>query len=525
MEIIVLTLLIPLLGVGLLLCDANRQRALPFPSRSFWTIVLQAVGVLSGVVGAALVGLAGLRVLSEPVWSALGTSPLLAGLGIIAILTGLKTFRLPRSWPGVDEDWDDGAVLDRYSPLSLNSEPQAAHLRSGAWVMTLYPLLLVIPIVLMVPILLALNAPWQLSIALGLLGALGMTVAITTVNSILQSRNHFQSQLLWLLAIAARNKLPLADEFRSLSEGRGVRLTQRLQHAAKNLEHGDPLWMALERHGLLPTATIAAIRMSEGGDRLEETLRRLATKSSDRLRVFHIAQIGEVLTHVFMLFMVGIYVVSFVMYHIIPKFKMIFEGFEVELPGPTVLLVALSNHVYDLSSQMFFWAGLVIVLLLWHVLRHLIGWSSLPFPVLMHWFPKRDAPEVLRALGGIARLGASIPQKLLLLAERPGRPDLGARYQRISDSMSAGKPLSESLYEQGVLTRLQSEAVAAGERGGHLEFVLFSLAEATEQREFRRGAYWAELLKPIAVVVCGLVTAFVVIALFLPLVKLLNELS
>ena len=86
-------------------------------------------------------------------------------------------------------------------------------------------------------------------------------------------------------------------------------------------------------------------------------------------------------------------------------------------------------------------------------------------------------------------------------------------------------PLSGSLYEQGILTQLQSEAVAAGERGGHLEFVLFSLAEATEQREFRRGAYWAELLKPIAVVTCGLVTAFVVIALFLPLVKLLSELS
>ncbi len=525
MEIIVLTLLIPFLGISLLLCDANRQRALPFQSRSFWTIVLQAVGVLSGLVGAVLVGFAGVLVLSEPDWTALSTFPLLAGLGIIAILTGLKTFRLPRSWPGVNEDWDDGAVLDRYSPLSLNSEPQAAHLRSGAWVMTLYPLLIVIPIALMLPLLLVLNARWQVSLGLGLFGVLGMTIAVTTVNSMIQSRSHFQSQLLWLLAIAARNKLPLASELRSLSVDRGVRLKQRLQQAAKNLEQGDPLWMALERHGLLPTATIAAIRVSEGSGRLEETLRRLATKSSDRLRIFNIAQIGEVLTQSFILIMVGIYVVSFVMYFIIPKFKYIFEGFEVEMPGPTVLLIELTNHVVDLSSQVFFWAGLVIALLIWHAMRHLIGWSSLPFPVLMHWFPKRDAPEVLRALGGIARMGASIPQKLLLLAERPGRPDLGARYQRISDSMSAGQPLSASLYEQGLLTPLQSEAVAAGERGGHLEFVLFSLAEATEQREFRRGAYWAELLKPIAVVACGLVTAFVVIALFLPLVKLLHELS
>lgn len=525
MEIVVLTLLTPFLGVGLLLCDANRQRALPFSSRSFWTVALQAVGVLSGLVGAVLIGLAGVRALAEWRWSALGSFPLMAGLGIIAILSGLQTFRLPRTWPGVDEDGDDPAVLDRYSPLSLNSDPQAAHLRCGAWVMTLYPLLLVIPITLMFPLLLVMNAPWQLSIALGLLTTLGLTIAVTTVNTTLQNRRQFQSQMLWLLAIAARNKLPLASELRSLSVDRGVKLKHSLLQAAQNLEHGDPLWMALERHGLLPTATIAAIRVSEGGVRLEETLWRLATTSSERLKISNLTQFGEVLTQMFILLMVGLYVVFFVMYYIIPKYKHIFEGFEVELPGPTVLLINMSNDVVQLSSQMLFWAGLVIALLLWHSLRHLIGWSSLPFPVLMHWFPKRDAPEVLRALGGIARAGASLPQKLLLLVERPGRPDLGARYQRISDSMSAGKPLSASLYEQGILTSQQSEAVAAGERGGHLEFVLFSLAEAAEQREYRRGAYWAELLKPIAIVSCGLVTAFVVVALFLPLVKLLNELS
>ena len=270
---------------------------------------------------------------------------------------------------------------------------------------------------------------------------------------------------------------------------------------------------------------MAAIRVSEGGGRLDETLRRLATQSTDRLKVFNISQIGEVLTQVFVLIAVGSALVGFLMYFIIPKFKYIFEGFETEMPESTQLLIHMSDHVVNVSSEMFFWTGLVITLLVWHAVRHLIGWSSLSFPVVMHWVPKRDAPEVLRALGGIAREGQSIPQKLLLLVERPGRPDLGARYQRIAESLSAGQALSDALYEQGLLTRLQRESVAAGERGGHLEFVLFALAEAAEQREYRQGAYWAELLKPITVVACGLVTAFIVIAMFMPLVKLLNELS
>ncbi len=504
--IIVLILLIPLLGIGLLLCDSNRQSALPFQSRSFWTIVLRLIGFLSVLIGAGLVWLGVAFVVEESLGSLISVFPLLGGLGLIVILTGIQCYRVPRTWPSDDEDWDDGVVLDRYSPKSLVSDPHAAHLRSGAWAMTLYPLLFVLPI-------------------LGIFGIFLLVCGAIILSSLVQSRRSFQSQLLWLLAIATRNTLPLAEELRSLGADRGVRLKHRLQQAAKDLEHGDPLWMSLERHGLLPTATIAAIHVSEGGGRLDETLRRLAIQSTDRLKVFNISQIGEVLTQVFVLVAVGTTIVGGLMYYIIPKFKSIFEGFEVELPVSTQLLIDSSDHVVNVSTVLFFWAGLSITLLLWHALRHVIGWSSLPFPVLMHWFPRRDAPEVLRALGGIAREGAAIPQKLQLLVDRPGRPDLGARYLRISESMSAGETLSNSLLDEGLLTRLQCESVAAGERGGHLEFVLFSLAEATEQREYRRGAYWAELLKPIVVVVCGLVTAFIAVAMFMPLVKMLYELS
>ncbi len=508
MEIIVLTLLLPFLGKGMLLCDSYRQTGLPMQSRRFWATALRFLGCLSVLVGVVFMLCVVVFLVSfhARTWSFISGFPLLVGLGLIAILTGVKTFHVPQSWPRDDEDWDAGEVIDRCSPLSLLSDPHAAHLRSGAWVMTLYPLLFVIPI-------------------LGVFGIFLLIIMAMVLTSIVQSRRSFQSQLLWLMTIATRNKLPLADEFRSLAADRGVKLKKRLQQAAKNLEAGDTLSIALERQGLLPASTVAAIRVSEGGGRLDETLRRLATQTTDRLKVFNISQVGEVLTQVMALLMVGTGIVGFLMYFIIPKFKYIFEGFHSELPASTQMLINLSDQVVLGSSQMLFWAGLAISLLIWHTLRHIIGWSSLPFPTLMHWFPKRDAPEVLRALGGIAREGVSIPHKLLLLVDRPGRPDLGARYQRISQAMSAGETLSNALFGEGILTPIQREAVAAGERGGNLEFVLFSMADALEQHEYRRGAYWAELLKPIAAVVCGLVTAFIVISLFMPLVKLLNDLS
>ena len=509
--IVLLVILIPLLGVGLLLVDANRQRELPFGSRAFWASFLKVLGCLSILFGLSLIVGTAIRIGSiddtrESVSNWIAVFPLVVGLGLVTLLTGWQTFRVPRSWPTDEEDWDDAAVIDRYSPLSLMSEPRAAHLRCGAWVMTLYPLIFVLPI-------------------LGIFGILLMVIAAITLSAVVQNRRSFQCQLLWLLAISTRNKLPLAGEFRSLSTDKGVRLKGRLTQAAKDIEHGDPLWMTLERHRLLSPPSIAAIRVSEGSGRLDETLRRLAVQTTDRLKVFNVAQIGEILTQVFALLTVGTTVVGFIMYFIIPKFKQIFIGFDVELPESTRVLIDISDHVVTAYYVLFFWVGLAMLFLVWHAMQHIVGWSSLRFPVLMHWFPKRDAPEVLRAVAGIAREGVSIPERMLLLTERPGRPDLGARYQRIADSMSAGETLSNALYNQELLTPLQRESVAAGERGGHLEFVLFSLADALDQREFRRGAYWAELLKPVAIVACGLMTAFVVIALFMPLVKLLAELS
>ena len=511
--VIVLTLLIPLLGVGLLLIDASRQRELPFQSRSFWALLLRVLGGVSIVAGVALVLACGVSILQE--WAtrqedALGqwltVFPLALALGVVVILTGWQTFRLKRTWPSDDEDWDDEAVIDRYSPLSLMAEPRVGHLRSGAWAMTLFPLVYVLPI-------------------LGTFGILLLIIGTIVLSAVVRNRRSFQCQLLWLLAITIRNRLPLGEELRSLSINKGVKLKRRLQQAAKDIEQGDPLWMVLERHGLLPSASVAAIRVSEGGGRLDETLRRLAAQATDRLKVFNVAQIGEVLLQLFVLLTVGSTIVVGVMYYIIPKFKQIFVGFDVKLPRSTQLLIDLSDHVVGVSAVILFWVGLGMLCLIWQALRNLVGWSSLPFPVLMHWFPKRDAPEVLRALAGIAREGASIPARLLWLVERPGRPDLGARYQRIADRMNAGDPLSISLEQEGVVTPLQREAVAAGERGGHLEFVLFSLAETLDQREFRNGAYWAELLKPVAIISCAIATAFVAISMFMPLVKLLNELS
>jgi type II secretory pathway component PulF len=372
--------------------------------------------------------------------------------------------------------------------------------------MVLFPLLYVLPI-------------------LGVFGAFLIVAIAMALSAWLQSRRAFQSQLLWLITIAIRNQLPLADEFRNLAINTGVKRRLALNQAAQDLEHGDTLSMALERSRLLPASMISAIRVSEGGAHYEEALRRLATYSTERLKSYGLSRLSEVFVQVVTILSAWVFIVGFLMYYIIPKFAEIFRGFDEELPRSTRALIDFSDNFMFASSAVVFWVGIGIVLFCWQTLRHIVGWSSLSLPAVMYWFPRRDAPEVLRALAGITTGMTPLPQQILQLTNRPGRPDLGARYHRISESIRSGQTLSHSLHAEGLLTPLQCEAVAAGERGGQLSFILFSLADAIDQRELRQSADWAEMLKPFVVVVSGLVTGFIVFAMFVPLVKLISRLS
>lgn len=506
MWIVLLTLLVPFVGVALLVTDAWRQTALPFRSRSTWTLCLKG---LSGLCMALALGLivATFTVAVDEPRQLLLVLPLLGSLALIVAYAGYKGWQVPRSWPREEEDWDDPTVIERCTPRSLLDHPTAACLRSGAWGMVLYPLLFVIPI-------------------LGTLGIGMLIIALVSITSVVHARRGFQSQLLWLLAIAVRNELPLPDELRQLGIRRGVKLRLKLNEAARHLEDGDPLWLVLDRTQLLPPAAVSAIRVAEGGGRLEETLRRLAVNSTDRLRVFSISGLSDVLTQFLVTLTAMAVITSFLVYYIVPKFKEIFEGFDVELPAATQALTSSSDFLISRGfTPIFFWVGLAMTTLIWMMLRHVVGWSSLSMPLLMHFHPRRDAPEILRVIAGLIRDQAALPEKLRELVDRRGRPDLGARYQRMADRMAAGETLSHALSSEGVLTGAQTEAITAAERGGHLEFVLFALADALEQREFRQSSTWAELIKPVSVLACAALVGFFAIAFFLPLVKLLKELS
>jgi type IV pilus assembly protein PilC len=128
-------------------------------------------------------------------------------------------------------------------------------------------------------------------------------------------------------------------------------------------------------------------------------------------------------------------------------------------------------------------------------------------------------------LAMLLRTGHTVPDALALLSSLPiGRPTrmrLEAARQRVSQ----GEPLAEGLLDAGLLTNAMAPLVHAAQRAGNLPWALAELADTIYQRTVRAIQRVMQVIFPLTVICLGLVVGFFVIALFMPLIKLITELS
>ncbi len=333
-----------------------------------------------------------------------------------------------------------------------------------------------------------------------------------------------QSSLIWTLAIAVKRGLPLGTEVEALADGFWGRHRLRLQLLSENLAAGLSLSAALERQpGLIPPSGLMLIRMGEETGCLATALESYAvefTRRQDRQSEL-IASARSLMVVIFPL-VVGPYIVGFVCYYILPKFKKIFEDFGTELPQVTLSFIRFSDqfvrYVYLVVPLV---AGFVIML--GRVLFK--GDLEADWPLMNVLAPRINGPPVLRGLAllireqrpltaGVEAMACSHPQKLVR-----------RKLEAIHRDLLAGRDLAHSLADQRLIYRGDVVLLKTAERVRNLAWVMEQLAERMEHKVWYRMRLLTELFSPVGVFLMGVIVLFVAAAFFMPLIKLLNDLS
>lgn len=376
---------------------------------------------------------------------------------------------------------------------------------------------------------LRLSAGSLLLVPFVLLGAFGILVAVPLLLWVAEcwtSRRAREAQFLMMLALAVRHELPLADEVEAFEASVWSRRPQRYADLANRLREGRPLGESLVMsRGVLSQSLSREIAAAEAAGDLPAALQSMATRQTALLRRRHFdSSLALSLFYVWTLLATITGVAGFLMYYIVPKYKAIFDDFGTELPVWTVSLIRTSDALTGDFLPLMPLMSLPILACAAAATVYFVGWGNLNVPLLMRWFPRRDAPDLLRSLSYAVEASQPLPEVVDGLAQRHLRTDMQARLAQFSDALRRGEPLWQPLQQERFIRPPEADALAAAQRANNLPWAMRTLADSLDRGSFQRAQFWIELFKPTLVIGLGLLVGWIALAMFLPLVKLINDL-
>lgn len=349
--------------------------------------------------------------------------------------------------------------------------------------------------------------------------ALAFAVAVST-------RRARHAGLLWTLAITMEKRLPLAEELDAHADVARGRQRMYLRELADSVRFGLPLEKGLEDRDLVPRSVLVEAHVAAGAEQLPAALREAAVRHTQAMQqAAGNHTVGGTVVYLATVVTVALLVFAFIMYYIVPKMKKIFEDFGVELPGTTRVLIGTSDYVLEYALIVFPLLSIVVLVAIGVAVGQFLGWENLRHPWLTRWFPRADTPSVLRCLSLPIASGRPLTEALERIAVFHHREIVRNRVVQIARALERGENLWEQLRVHKFIRRNEAAVLQAAERVGNLPWALRELAERIDKRLTFRLLAWCEFVQPIVVLLMGLAVGLICIAFFLPLVKLINDLS
>jgi len=303
---------------------------------------------------------------------------------------------------------------------------------------------------------------------------------------------------------------------------------QVLEQIRMDVESGTTLSAAMARHpkvfDSLYTNMIAA---GETGGILDTILQRLSSfieKIVKLKRALRSAMIypATILT-------VAIGVVAIILWKVIPVFATLFEGFNVELPLLTRVVITLSRLMERYAIFGIIFIGLAVFGLNRYYKtdkgRHVIDRMLLKIPVLGQVLRKIAVARFTRTLATLLTSGVPILEGLNITAKTSGNAILEDVIYEIRLRIEGGGTMADPMRQSGFFPPMVTQMVSVGESTGEMDTMLVKVADYYEEEVDVVVANLLTLLEPIMMVFLGVVVGGIVIAMYLPLFKLIKVLS
>mgnify|MGYP000667802234 CR=1 FL=1 len=331
--------------------------------------------------------------------------------------------------------------------------------------------------------------------------------------------------------------LPLLRSLQILEgQQRPGKLKNILTDVCEDVEGGSSLSEAMAKHPAafdkLYTKMVAA---GEVGGVLDIILQRLAEfmEKAQRLK----RKIKGAIVYPSVVVVVAVAIVTFIMVFIIPKFELIFRDFGVALPALTRMLINVSGWVAGnkVGQTIPGWVWILVAPILMIVFikfarkatpgRAALDTAILWTPVFGGLVKKSVTARFTRTLGTLISAGVPILEAVLITRDTSGNYVFEKALTKVHDSIREGESFANPLRESKVCDAIVVNMIDVGEETGDLDAMLMKIADNYDEEVDVAVAAMVALIEPMLMVFLGVVVGTIVVAMFLPLVAMIESLQ
>ena len=327
------------------------------------------------------------------------------------------------------------------------------------------------------------------------------------------------------LAVMMKAGVPLLQAFDIVGRGHSNPSVGKLLLDIKtDVETGSSLGAAFRKYPrYFDNLFCNLVSAGEQAGILDSLLDRLATYKEKILAIK--GKIKSALFYPISIIVVALVVTAVIMIFVIPVFKDLFKSFGADLPGPTLVVMAISD--WFIGNWWWLFPGIAFgiwfFLYSWRrsiTMQRIIDRLILRIPVFGDVIRKASIARWCRTLSTMFAAGVPLVESLDSVAGAAGNFVYFDATKKIQSEVSSGTGLTIAMGNTGVFPSMVLQMVAIGEESGALDAMLSKVADFYEQEVDEAVESLSSLMEPMIMVVLGGLIGGIVVAMYLPIFKM-----
>lgn len=321
--------------------------------------------------------------------------------------------------------------------------------------------------------------------------------------------------------------LPLVQGLEILSEQvENKNLAKNLTVIKADVESGSTYADALRKHPkIFSDLYVNMVAAGEAGGILDTILNRLAAYIEKAMKLKK--KVKGAMIYPAVVSSIAVLVIAVIMIFVVPTFSKMFATLGGTLPLPTRVVVGMSNFIAGIGGLII--AGVIVGIIVSIAQvrktekgKKIIDSILLKLPIFGILLRKVAVAKFTRTLGTLISSGVPILDGLEITAKTAGNKVIEYAIMDVRQAVSEGKTLEEPLTKTKVFPPMVTHMIAVGESTGALDAMLGKIADFYDDEVDNAVANLTAMMEPLLMVFLGGAVGFIVVAMYMPIFKLVT---